>query len=97
MITRMKSEYECAIVYPRQIKDFLAHLLHRMWNEIKEKASLNLFNIYLYLAQDHIYIQKSYKSSKDRETDFYLNQPTPEIILNRWKCINDIYIENGFI
>lgn len=71
--------------------------LHSMWNEIKEKASLNLFNLYLYLAQDQIQSAKINTKSEDKGVDFYLAQPTPTIILNRWECINDIYIENGFI
>ncbi|XP_055317996.1 uncharacterized protein LOC129576655 [Sitodiplosis mosellana] len=68
----------------------------KMWHEIKDKAKLNLLKLYLYLAFDQIEILKNNEVAANG-TDFYLDQPTPEIILNRWKCINDLYIENGFI
>lgn len=68
-----------------------------MWDEIKEKARLNLFNLYMYLALERCEIKKLNDSISLQSYDSILQQPTPEIVFNRWKCINDLYIENGFI
>lgn len=71
-----------------------------MWKEIRDKAKFNLLNLYMYLASDKIALKESNSISSPNyvnTNDTYLHHPTPETILNRWKCINDIYFENGFI
>lgn len=67
-----------------------------MWQEIKEKAKFNLLNLYYYLALDQFSLAGDNPVPED-PNDFHIQQSTPQVILNRWKCIHDLYIENGFI
>ncbi|XP_031638919.1 uncharacterized protein LOC116351033 [Contarinia nasturtii] len=57
----------------------------KIWKEIKDKAKYNLLDLYYYLAKRTIIWV------------FYMEQPTPKAIVNRLKCINDLYVENGLI
>lgn len=75
---------------------FFFYLPYRMWHEIKEKTKFNLLKLYLYLAFDQIEMLKNDEFPAS-DKNFYLEQQPPKPILNRWKCINDVYIENGFI
>lgn len=68
-----------------------------MWREIRDKAKFNLLNLYYYLARDKVLLLNSNSASNFSQQLFYIEQPTPEIIGNRLKCINDLYLENGFI
>ncbi|KAJ6644273.1 hypothetical protein Bhyg_09240, partial [Pseudolycoriella hygida] len=65
----------------------------KMWDEIKRKAKLNLLKLYLYLAFDQIEILQANDGTAS-DVDRFLEQLPPELILNRWKCINDLYIEH---
>lgn len=71
-----------------------------MWTEITVQAKISLVKIYAYLQGEKIKIldkdTQIVYSGKVAE-DFYYDHPTPDILLQRWKCINDLYIENGFI
>lgn len=68
-----------------------------MWNEISEKAKLHLFKLYMYLAVEKRQLKKLNDSISIQNNDSNQEYPTPEIVFNRWKCINDLYVENGFI
>ena len=65
-----------------------------MWNEIKEKAKFNLLNLYKRLAEEKNAIMKSIPSHDNGSNNQHLNL---DIIFDQWKCINQLYIEHGFI
>lgn len=74
-------------------------LSHRMWSEIREKSKLSLITVYMYLASDKLALENdnSILAKNGTNSDSHLQRAMPETIANRWKCINDVYIENGFI
>lgn len=72
-----------------------------MWHEIKEKAklvSLMLFkNIKTEMAE---YMMMDDKVGLHKPTSILWNaflQPASENILNRWKCVIDLFIEKRFL
>ncbi len=70
-----------------------------MWHEIKDKAKLHLLKLYLYLSTDQIALLKNSSITMPSgvdPTEFYLKQPTPQPIVDRWNCINNLYLENEF-
>lgn len=68
-----------------------------MWHEIKDKAKYTLMILYRYLAHDKAALLSALTvGAGAHSTPFYLEQPTPEALLIRWKLINDIFLENGF-
>lgn len=70
-----------------------------MWHEIVDKAKYHLLKIYLYLSTDKMALLRNTSISTPSGVDpneFYLKQPTPQSIVDRWNCINDLYLENGF-
>lgn len=67
-----------------------------MWQEIKDKAKFDLLNLYYNLALDQFSLAGDNAVPED-PNDFPIERSTPEVILNRWKCIIDLYVQNGFI
>lgn len=79
-----------------KFSNFFSLVFSRMWTEIKEKAKLNLFKIYMYLALEKVEIEKlNEPHTSDATTDH--QHLTPQVVFNRWKCINDLYLEHRFI
>lgn len=71
-----------------------------MWTEIKDKAKFSLFKIHNYLAIDkslHLANSTRLMDFGKVSEDFYYDYATPESLLKRWKCVTDLYVENGFI
>lgn len=64
-----------------------------MCNEIKKEAKLNLINLYLCLALEQHIIETTSPQGDDSNRQNY----TLETVFNRWRCFNDLFIENGFI
>ncbi|XP_031632040.1 uncharacterized protein LOC116346242 [Contarinia nasturtii] len=73
------------------------YTFEKMWNEIKGKAKISLFKLYLFLGRDKINTLQMNSTVANPNPDFYLEQPTPQNIINRWQCINDVYIANGLL
>lgn len=77
---------------------FLLDFRFRMWNEVKKKAKVNLIWIYVQLAITQIMIlQPGQLITFDMVDTDYLELPPPELILNTWKCVNDLYFELEFL
>lgn len=71
-----------------------------MWNEIKDKAKLSLGKIYSIFGHDKtLMLDNSTRlvSSGRYSEDIYYNQSTPEVLLQRWKSVTDLYVENGLL
>lgn len=60
-----------------------------MWEEIKAKAKINLLYLYMNLAFEKDLIEHLKNSNHEHLS--------LDLVFNRWKCINELYIKHGFI
>lgn len=103
MTTHMKSE--CYYNGNTKFTEVAKHLVsspcnnYRMWHEIVDKSKLHLLKLYMYLSIDKNALLKNGSITAPSGVDpneFYAKQLTPQPIVDRWNCINDLYLENGF-
>lgn len=68
-----------------------------MWHEIQEKSKMELLHI-LFMSK-LVLADKSSAPSIDEVSPetFYTDEPPSKAVLNRWKFIIDLFVENRFI
>lgn len=68
-----------------------------MWNEIKQTAKLHLLRILRIIKIRSAIYDGSISKNGPELLQYLIEQPASDIVLFRWRCIIDIYIENEFI
>lgn len=68
-----------------------------MWNEIKDKAKIELMHI-LFMAKLCKSDETSIPQSDEITPETFSKVEKPSLsVLQRWKCIIDLFDKNGFI
>lgn len=68
-----------------------------MWKEIQEKAKLSLFYVFYRIKLMRSDDSSVPSLSKPSENATSFEQPASKTVLDQWKFVIDIFMENGFI
>lgn len=99
MIIRSKSEFSSKRIARVFINVILYHaqMNFRLWKEIQTNAKIELLHVLwmsrIALADGHTIASIDEISAET----FFKDEPSPKVVLKRWKFIIDMFVENGFI
>lgn len=79
-----------------EIEPYLLHLLFRMWDEIQQKAKIELLHVLFMIKMITFDTSSSQKTRVDPKV-FYDWIKLPQNVQTRWKLLMEIFSENEFI
>lgn len=68
-----------------------------MWSEIRAKTHITLFRLLIRAKVTRANHDSTPQLSQVNKNNFPMERPASKAVLDQWKFIVDLFIENGFI